>query len=264
MNILNQIVTARKVHVEKRKSDIEESTLNRKNEPLRPFFLGNGDPIVIAECKKGSPSKGIFASQYKPIEIARDYEQGGAQAISVLTEPDFFWGHEQHLIDIRKKVSLPILRKDFIFDTYQITESWALGADAILLIAAILDKQKLITLAGYAHELGLHVLLEVHNHNELQIALDIPVDGIGINSRNLQTFTIDLEETKRLCSFIPSPKIAVAESGMHSPEQGKAMLQAGFRGFLVGEYFMTAPANERIRRVKNFVTALKSSLNRNT
>lgn len=255
MTILDEIVSVCKERLAEKKGNVPEKSLQRNMDPPRPFFKKSGDAMIIAECKKGSPSRGIFLEEYDPATIAGQYEQGGADAISVLTEPDFFFGDESHLKAVREKVSLPVLRKDFIFDKYQVTESWAMGADSILLIAAILSETQLKELTSYATELGLEILLEVHDRRELEKAITVPVTGIGINARNLKDFSIDLEAAKKLCSLVPQDRIAVAESGIKSPQDGAEMFRAGFRGFLVGEYFITA--NDREKRVREFAAALK-------
>lgn len=256
-NILNKIVINRKACIEKKKKNISDKFLQRLVDPPRQFFQKNGNVTLIAECKKGSPSKGVFLDDYDPVSISKQYAKGGAHAISVITEPDFFYGDDSHLRSVRQNVSLPVLRKDFIFDPYQIKESWAIGADAILLIAAIACEELLTDLASYAAHLGLEALLEVHSMDELEKALKIPVSAIGINARNLKNFTIDLQEAKRLCNFMHPDKIAVAESGMKSPHDGTEMYNAGFRGFLVGEYFISSPSDERESRVREFLESLK-------
>ena len=254
MNILDEIVSRRKERLAEKKKNLPAEALIRQDETIRPFYRGNEAVTVTAECKKGSPSRGIFLQDYDPVQIASEYEKGGAHALSVLTEPDFFYGDESHLKAVRANVSLPVLRKDFVFETYQVKESWAMGADAILLIAAILSDAQLKELAEYARELGLEILLEVHDRAELERALEVPVTGIGINARNLKDFSIDLDAAKELCTLIPGERIAVAESGMKSPEAALAMYQAGFRAFLVGEYFVTA--RDRVGRVAEFCSAL--------
>ncbi len=253
MTILDEIVETRKERLKIKKGEIAESDLVRRIDPPRLFFQKDGI-TVIAECKRGSPSKGVFVKDYNPVSIACDYERGGAHAISVLTEPDYFYGDETHLKNVRQVVSIPVLRKDFIVDTYQVRESWALGADAVLLIAAVLSESQMKELADCAAEYDLEVLLEVHNKEELEKAILIPAAGIGINARNLKDFSIDMELSRELCGQIPVERIAVAESGMMSPEDGKVMFNAGFRGFLVGEYFITA--NDREKNVRNFVDFL--------
>ncbi len=254
MTILDKIVEKRRERLLLKKQEAPENSLQRVLSPPRAFFNREGI-TVIAESKKGSPSKGVFLDEYDPKAIAGQYERGGADALSVLTEPDFFFGSESHLPAVRDAVSLPVLRKDFIFDPYQVTESWAMGADAILLIAAILSDTQMQELAACAAEKSLSVLLEVHNREELERALHIPATGLGINARNLKDFSIDLQASRELAALVPDGRIAVAESGMHSPAAGKEMCDAGFRGFLVGEYFITA--KDREQTVREFVEVLK-------
>ena len=244
MNILEKIATRRKERLSKKKKVVPAESLYRIEKTIRPFFREKGLVTVIAECKKGSPSRGMFLPDYDPLRIAKEYEKGGAHALSVLTEPDFFWGAESHLVKVRQHLSLPVLRKDFIVDQYQVKESWAMGADAILLIAALLSDAQLQELAGYAREFGLEVLLEVHDKRELERALKVPVTGIGINARNLKDFSIDLMGAKDLCRLVPADRVTVAESGMKSPEAAVDMYDAGFRAFLVGEYFVMAANRE--------------------
>jgi len=254
VNILDKIVARRKERLAVKKKAVPVESLDRKEKTIRPFYREKDSVTVIAECKKGSPSRGIFLQDYDPLRIAREYEKGGAHALSVLTEPDFFYGADSHLEMVRAHVSLPVLRKDFIFDMYQVKESWAMGADAILLIAAVLPDAQLKELGGFAKELGLEILLEVHNKRELERAFNVPVSGIGINARNLKDFSIDLQGAKDLCRLLPPGRIAVAESGMKSPEAAVDMYEAGFRAFLVGEYFVTAANREEC--VREFCSAL--------
>lgn len=255
MTILDKIVTQRKERLQNTKRSMPVGNLLRTVGNPRSFYRPQGSITLIAECKKASPSKGIFVEQYNPVVIAHEYEQGGADAISVLTEPDFFSGNDNDLVSVRNKTQLPVLRKDFIIDTYQVRESWSLGADAILLIAAILSEDQLKELAACAQEFDLDVLLEVHDQKELEKALMVPVGGIGINARNLKDFSIDMEAVKMLCRQVPDDRIAVAESGMKSAADGKALYDSGFRGFLVGEYFITA--SKRFNQVREFRDALK-------
>lgn len=255
MSILDKIVKARKERLEKLKKVFTYNSLSRvSNEPI-PFFKNPDQVTLIAECKKGSPSKGIMVDDYKPEEIAPLYEQGGATALSVLTEPDFFFGATEDLVNVKKRVSLPIIRKDFIIDPYQVKEAWAMGADAILLIAAILSEEQMKELNSAAHEFGMQTLLEVHSSEEFDKSMNVDADGFGINARNLKDFTIDLEAVKNMCSMLPAGKVAVAESGLKSPEAGKEMYDAGFRGFLIGEYFVTS--DDKVKTVKDFREALK-------
>lgn len=255
MTILDRIVTACQKRLAKKKRIIKEGSFHRSVGPPRPFYNVTSGVTLIAECKKGSPSRGILLEDYDPVSIASQYERGGADAVSVLTEPEFFYGGEGHLTAVRETVSLPVLRKDFIFDTYQVTESWAMGADAILLIAAILSKAQLGDLVNCASELGLDILLEVHNRDELNKALSVPASGIGINARNLKDFSVDIKASKELCKHVPADRIAVAESGIKAANILKEMFNAGFRGFLVGEHFIIS--GDREGTVREFAKVLK-------
>ncbi len=193
---------------------------------------------VIAEVKKGSPSKGIIRADFDPVAIARSYERGGASCLSVLTDESYFYGSLDYLGQIRAQVDLPLLRKDFIIDPYQVYQARFAGADAILLIAAALTDIQLRDLAELATGLQLDTLLEVHNDEELERALKLPVDLIGINNRNLQTFVTDLSVTERLAGKIPENQLAVAESGIHSRADIERLQHAGAGAFLIGESLM--------------------------
>ncbi|NLC71881.1 MAG: indole-3-glycerol phosphate synthase TrpC [Desulfuromonadaceae bacterium] len=193
---------------------------------------------IIAEIKKGSPSKGIIRSDFDPVAIARCYERGGAAALSILTDEHFFFGRLDFLSLVAKAVSLPLLRKDFIIDSFQLLEARAYGADAVLLIAAALPARKMTELAEEAHNLGLDVLLEVHDEKELATALAIPADLLGINNRSLNTFHTDLAVTERLLPQIPPGRLVVSESGIHCRADIDRLLRAGARAFLVGESLM--------------------------
>jgi indole-3-glycerol phosphate synthase len=195
---------------------------------------------VIAECKRRSPSKGLLRADYDPVGIARSYEQAGAAAISVLTEPTFFDGALSHLEAVRAAVEIPLLRKDFMVDRYQLLEARAAGADAILLIVAALDDERLMTLRREAESLGLDALVEVHDEAELDRAIAAGADVIGVNSRNLRTLEVDLEASDRLAARIPAHVVAVAESGLRSREDIDRLAARGYRAFLVGERLMTA------------------------
>lgn len=196
---------------------------------------------VIAEVKKGSPSKGIIRPDFDPLEIAECYDRNGATCLSVLTEEHFFLGHLSYLALIREQVRLPLLRKDFIFDPYQIYEARAAGADAVLLIAAMLDLSQLIDFAALAKELYLDVLLEVHDERELEIALETGCTLIGINNRDLRTFRCDLATTERLVRNIPDDRLVVAESGIDSRVDILRLQAAGAGAFLIGESLMREP-----------------------
>ena len=198
----------------------------------------SGWTTVIAEVKKGSPSKGIIREDFDPLTIAETYEGAGAACLSVLTDSKYFMGHLRFLHLIREQVGLPLLRKDFICDPYQIVEARVAGADAILLIAAMLDLNQLRDFSALAAELRLDVLLEVHDERELDIALQTDCELIGINNRNLQTFVTDLATTERLLPMIPQDRFVVAESGIHTRTDIERLQQAGAGAFLIGESLM--------------------------
>ena len=197
-----------------------------------------GKMSLIAEIKKASPSKGLICRSFDPIGHALAYEQGGAQAISVLTEEDFFLGKDEHLADIAAKNSLPLLRKDFVVEEYQIYEARALGASAILLIAALLDDLQAYSYLELAHNLGMDVLFEVHDQPELLRAISLDAKIIGINNRDLKTFQVDLGTTARLGRIVPSTRLLVSESGISTPEDLAAVYAAGAKCALVGESLM--------------------------
>ena len=200
-----------------------------------------GNIRIIAEVKKASPSQGIIRQEFDPVAIARDYERNGAVAVSVLTEKHFFLGDLAYLEAIKKSISLPLLRKDFILDPYQIYEARAFGADAVLLIVALLDPILLRELLELAHTLSLDALIEVHTQDELAVALNAGAVLIGINNRDLKTFRIDVATTITLCQGIPEGKIVVSESGIDSKQTLQNLLEAGVDAFLIGEALMRAP-----------------------
>jgi indole-3-glycerol phosphate synthase len=193
---------------------------------------------VIAECKRRSPSKGVLTATYQPAALAAAYERGGAVAISVLTEPTFFDGSLDHLTAVRRAVSLPLLRKDFIIDEYQLHEARANGADAVLLIVAALEQGSLEMLQRQAHALGLAALVEVHDADEARRAVDAGARLIGVNNRNLRTLAVDLEASHRLATLMPRDAIAISESGIHTREDLERLRADGYRAFLIGERFM--------------------------
>ncbi|MBZ2169202.1 indole-3-glycerol phosphate synthase TrpC [Marinobacter sp. F4216] len=202
--------------------------------------IGERQPAVIAEIKKASPSKGVLRDPFEPAPIAESYEQGGATCLSVLTDRDFFQGSEDYLQAARAACSLPVIRKDFMVAPYQVYESRAIGADCILLIAACLTKDQMQELEGIAHEIGLDVLVEVHNDEEMDDALTLTTPLVGINNRNLHTFEVSLDTTYTLHERIGSERLAVTESGIMTREDVMAMTDRGIYGFLVGESFMRA------------------------
>ena len=213
--------------------------------PVRDFIAAITDPArpgraIIAEVKKASPSKGLLRADFDPVAIARTYAANGARAISVLTDAPFFQGHLDDLRAIRAAVGLPLLRKDFILDPYQIHEARAAGADAVLLIAAALEPDRLAELYAVVHEVGMAALVEVHDEQELTRALALRPRLLGINNRNLGTFQTDLGTTLRLlpaCSGLP----VVSESGLHRPEDLERLRRAGAAAFLIGEALLAAP-----------------------
>jgi indole-3-glycerol phosphate synthase len=198
----------------------------------------SGWTAVIAEVKKGSPSKGVIRADFDPLEIASIYERSGATCLSVLTDERFFLGHLSFLSLIREQVRLPLLRKDFIFDPYQLYEARSAGADAILLIAAMLELSQLRDLSALARELRLDVLLEVHDEEELDLALQTDCTLIGVNNRSLRTFVTDLSTTERLAKLVPPERLLVAESGINSRSDILRLQQRGAGAFLIGESLM--------------------------
>jgi indole-3-glycerol phosphate synthase len=200
--------------------------------------IAAGHAAVIAEIKKASPSKGLLRADFDPASIARSYAKAGAACLSVLTDVDFFQGADSYLQEARAACELPVIRKDFIIDPYQVIEARALGADCILLIVACLHQEQLQALNSLAHELGMDVLVEVHDADELARALSLPNKLIGINNRNLRTFDVSLETTLELLEQIPSDRLVVTESGIHSAADVQRMRRHGVHSFLVGEACM--------------------------
>ena len=206
--------------------------------------IGRRDRVnVIAECKRRSPSRGVLRADYDPAAIARDYAAAGASAISVLTEPTFFDGALEHLTAVRAalkeiKEDVPVLRKDFIVSEYQVLEAKAAGADAVLLIVAALDPAELRSLAEFAAGWGMDALVEVHNAEELSVALDAGARIVGVNNRNLRTLEVDVKASEALIALMPRDVVAVSESGLRTPEDLARLRQLGYRAFLVGERLM--------------------------
>ena len=246
--ILDTILTHKRKEVAARKAKtpyIEEATRGI-GWVCRDFLLALQAPPVgtlalIAEVKKASPSAGVIRPGFDPIQIARVYEQSGAACLSVLTDERFFQGHDGYLTAIRTAVDLPLLRKDFIIDTFQIYEARAIGADAILLIAAALSPTQLADYRALAGEIGMASLVEVHTEAEMQIALDVGAKLIGINSRDLNTFVTDLGTVERLAAMVPDGVTLVAESGIKTLADVRRVAEAGAKAVLVGETFMRAP-----------------------
>ncbi len=242
--------------IERKHQEIRERSVQRSLESLeqeardrddqRGFLaalrqrIDRQEPAVIAEIKRASPSKGMIREDFDPAWIAGQYASAGAACLSVLTDEDFFQGHSRYLQQARAACSLPVIRKDFIVDPYQVAEAGAMGADCLLLIVAALSPLQLQELLAYSARLQLDVLVEVHDEAELDVALNAGVDLVGINNRNLRTFATDLETTRRLARRIPEQVAIVTESGIHSREDVLAMMAAGIYGFLVGESLMRA------------------------
>lgn len=200
--------------------------------------LSSGWTPVIAEVKKGSPSKGVIRADFDPLQIAQVYQENGATCLSVLTDEHFFLGHLSYLALIREQVSLPLLRKDFIFDPYQIYQARAAGADAVLLIAAMLDLPQLRDFYALARELSMDVLLEVHDERELEMALQTDCPLIGINNRDLRSFQVDIDTSVRLAAQVPAGRIVVAESGINTRDEIVHLMEKGLHAFLIGESLM--------------------------
>ncbi len=200
--------------------------------------IAESKSAVIAEIKKASPSKGLIRQDFDPARHAADYAEHGATCLSVLTDEKYFQGADAFLQQARAACKLPVIRKDFMIDPYQIAESRALGADCVLLIVAALDASQLRELAVYARELSLDVLVEVHNNAELEIALELDTDLIGINNRDLHTFTTSLQTSIDLVAGLSDHRLAITESGIHSPEDVALMHRNGIFGFLIGESLM--------------------------
>jgi indole-3-glycerol phosphate synthase len=247
--ILDTIVEYKRHWVQDCKARIPEQALlaQAQGHAPRPFAAAIMDRIerrenaVIAEVKKASPSKGVIREDFEPVAIARSYAAHGATCLSVLTDQRFFQGSDQYLADIRQAVDLPILRKDFMLDPYQVLEARAMGADCILVILAMVDDALALELCAAAREQGLSVLPEVHNHAELDRALMLDTRLIGINNRNLHTFETDLQTTIGLLPHIPAGHGVITESGIHGADDVAHMNGAGVHGFLVGESLMRAP-----------------------
>lgn len=241
MSILERIVAAKRAEVEaarKRSPKIDLASAS----PVRDFVgaLRAKRPAVIAEIKRASPSRGVLRADFDPAAIARSYEAAGAACLSVLTDVEFFHGAGQHLVAARSACALPALRKDFVIDPYQVYESRALGADCILLIAACLDQTEMRELEALGHRLGMAVLVEVHDGEELERALELRTPLLGINNRNLRTFDTRLETTLQLLPRVPKDRIVVAESGIRTRADVAKLGNGGVGVFLVGEAFMRA------------------------
>ncbi len=243
--MLDKIIAQKKEEVEHRKKTVPLSYLQERIAQQKPAIdlalaLKGNHIRLIAEVKQASPSRGILSPNFNPAQLAQTYAEGGAAAISILTEANYFMGNLEHLATIRKAVGLPLLRKDFVFDPYQVYESRAYGADALLLIVAILSQQQLKELTALSHSLGLSCLVEVHNEGEVERAMLSEVEIIGINNRDLNTFAVDINTTCRLRPLIPREKIVVSESGIKSRKDVEKLKKWGIDAMLVGETLVTA------------------------
>ena len=247
---LERIVSVKQAELEQARARVPQTELEKCVQPgpagaFRRALLARRDShpdiAIIAELKHASPSRGTFRSDYDPATIARSYQQAGARALSVLTDNEFFFGSLEHLQQAKAATALPILRKDFTLAEYHVFEAAAAGANAILLIVAILQPQDLARLVALSRAFGLDALVEVHTVEELRIALDSGSDLVGINNRNLKTFAVSLDVSFQLIELIPDEVVAVSESGLRTAEDLERLRAAGFDAFLIGERFMTEP-----------------------
>ena len=248
-DILKAILARKAAEVRERSSELSLRELSARCADLpatRGFAdalqakVAAGHPAVIAEVKKASPSKGLIRPDYDPAAIARSYQAGGAACLSVLTDVDFFQGHDEHLRRARAACALPVLRKDFIIDAWQVYETRLLGADCLLLIVAALGDAALAELSNLALELGLDVLVEVHDLDELERALQVGVPLVGVNNRDLRSFQVSLDTTLALRPVVPPDRLLVTESGIATPADVARLRAEGVQAFLVGEAFMRA------------------------
>ena len=249
-DILEEIVANKRIEVERQKEQVSPSLLYNNVEKIiadgnslqisMKTILANSASGIIAEFKRKSPSKGWIKEEGKPEIIPASYSENGASAVSILTDEKYFGGNMRFVRIARPNVKCPILRKDFIVDEYQIFQAKAIGADAVLLIAADLTKDECKAFAKTAHELGLETLLEVHSEPELEYVGE-NIDMVGVNNRNLGTFHTDVQNSYRLASLLPKDYVLVSESGISNPQTVRELREAGFRGFLIGETFMKTP-----------------------
>ncbi|MDR3094949.1 MAG: indole-3-glycerol phosphate synthase TrpC [Bacteroidales bacterium] len=260
-NILEQIIATKRQELVSAKKmmpysnilrDAEEASLKNVSRSLKAALQQSATGI-IAEFKRKSPSKGFIHEGARVEDIVSGYERAGATAVSILTDADYFGGSPDDLVAARKLIHIPILRKDFIIDTYQICEAKLCGADVVLLIAAALSKGQAIEFTAFAHHLGLEVLLEIHHAGELDY-IHAPVDVVGINNRDLGSFVVNVQTSLELAAKIPPEMVRISESGISAPETVKSLQQAGFNGFLMGENFMKHP--QPAVALQQFINAL--------
>jgi indole-3-glycerol phosphate synthase len=248
--ILDKIIEKKKIQLDQEMKDIsfeslEQSLKTQEMKSTKDFYNAikrKNEISIIAEVKKASPSKGIIKENFEPLDIAKQYFEANVQAISVLTEKDFFLGDNEFLKSISQALPTPLLRKDFIIDIWQVYQSRYLGADAILLIAAILSDNQLKEYQKAAEALGMQCLTEVHDREELERVLQAGANIIGVNNRNLRTFEVDLKTTEQLKRYIPNDKAVVSESGIKTLEDMKYLRESGIDAVLIGETFMRAPS----------------------
>lgn len=262
MNILDKIVLRKKEEVALAKQQVAikelETAANFDRVPysFKDFLLDPRRTGIIAEFKRQSPSKGIINNQVSVADVTTAYASAGASALSVLTDADFFGGHTRDLLEARAHNEIPVLRKDFMIDEYQVLEAKAWGADIILLIAAILTPQEIINLSGMAKSLGLNVLLEVHNQEELERSICGDLDAIGVNNRNLADFTVNIQTSFDLVNKIPNDFLKISESAISETATINLLKAAGFNGFLIGENFMKT--QDPGAAIRSFVSELIS------
>jgi indole-3-glycerol phosphate synthase len=260
MNILDKIVAHKRVEVARQKELVSIDRLEaaerfgRQTVSLASSIRAVGKNGIIAEFKRRSPSRGVINAQVSPEEVTRGYAAAGASGLSVLTDEEFFGGKSADLILARQHNDIPILRKDFTVDEYQIIEAKAIGADAVLLIAAVLTPVESKRLVSLAHSLGLEVLMEVHDEEELRANLEVGADLIGVNNRNLKTFEVSTDVSKRLAPLIPDGVVKVSESGISSIEAIQDLKSFGYEGFLIGENFMKS--DDPVKAASEFMMKL--------
>lgn len=241
MNVLQQILTKKREELQKQKKALPIKTLAQNVRFSKPCFLEalkKPGPAIVAEFKRASPSEGVIRSNGKVEEVATGYTSAGAAAMSVLTEKNYFLGSEEDLKAARQTSGLPVLRKDFIFDEYQLVEAKNWGADAVLLIAAMLNNKKLSDLLQACRRWELEALVEVHNHSELDRAVAFGADVIGVNNRDLKTMKVDLRTSHVLAEKMDGQTVFISESGLSSPVEAAKLYRAGYQGFLIGTHFM--------------------------
>ncbi len=255
MNILDKIIERKKQEVTEAKSKFSIEQVKDSEFFGRPTFslkeTLKSKSGIITEFKRQSPSKGIINNQFSSLEVVTAYEKFGASAVSILTDSDFFGGNFEDIISVRNHINIPILRKDFMIDSYQFYEAKAIGADVVLLIAACLSPNQVSEFTDLAHQLNLEVLLEIHSEKELK-HINNNIDFVGINNRNLKDFKVDLQNSVNLKNQLPKDILSIAESGIYNEEDFRFLKEKGFDGFLMGEYFMKSD-NPR-NKFEEFVT----------